>query len=154
MWKYGVIAEPLPRPKSAATSNHMRLIRTKRTEPELRVRAILRRRGVRFLGNQRQLPGSPDLVIPTSNLVIFVNGCFWHGCPRCFRPPKHNRQWWLRKIAGNRRRDQRATRALQRLGYSVMHIWEHDGDVRIANRITKHLSGRAANGYFGKACLG
>lgn len=113
----------------------MRGIRTKRTGPERRVRSILRRHGIRFLGNRRQLPGSPDLVIPSRNLAIFVNGCFWHGCPRCFRAPKHNRVWWMRKIEGNRRRDRRATRALRRLGYSVIHIWEHDNEERIIRRL-------------------
>jgi len=127
-------------PKSQKISDHMRKIRTKRTGVENRVRSILRRDSRRFKGNVQGLPGRPDLLLPESNLVIFVNGCFWHGCPKCFRAPNHNRRWWLEKIEANRRRDVRVSRALRRMGYSVVHIWEHDSDSRIRARITAAIN--------------
>jgi len=115
----------------------MRGIRTRRTGVELRARRVLRQSGVKFRGNVKSLPGSPDLVIPDLSLAIFVNGCFWHGCPRCFKAPKHNRAWWMKKIANNKRRDRRVARALRNQGYSVMNLWEHDGDDRMRARIDR-----------------
>lgn len=122
-------------PISEAVSDHMRRIRTKRTGLENRVRFQLRRNGLRFRGNVKELVGSPDFVLADFKIAIFANGCFWHGCPRCFRPPKHNRSWWLEKIAKNRRRDRRAARLLRADGFTVLHLWEHDSDSRISKRI-------------------
>ena len=113
----------------------MRGIGTKRTGVELRVRKVMKTEKIRFKGNVRSLPGTPDLVISGLKLAIFVNGCFWHGCPRCYTAPKHNRAWWNRKISNNRRRDRRVTRQLRDLGYSVIHLWEHDSIDRITTRI-------------------
>lgn len=124
-----------PTPKSKAVSKHMRGIGTKRTGVERRVRNVMSAEKIRFKGNVRSLPGSPDLVVSELKLAIFVNGCFWHGCPRCYSAPKHNRAWWNRKISNNRRRDRRVTRQLRDLGYSVIHLWEHDSIDRIKTRI-------------------
>lgn len=117
----------------------MRKVRTKRTGLERRVRTLLRRKGVSFRGNVRSLPGTPDLVFGKEKVAVFVNGCFWHGCPTCFRPPKHNRNWWLRKIEKNRARDLRVSRAVRARGYSVIHLWEHDSDERIEKRLNSAL---------------
>ena len=124
-----------PTPKSKAVSKHMQGIGTKRTGVERRARRVLRLEKLKFKGNVKSLPGSPDLVIPDLSLAIFVNGCFWHGCPRCYTAPKHNRAWWNKKIANNRRRDRRVTRRLRSLNYSVVHLWEHDSDQRMRVRV-------------------
>ena len=124
-----------PTPKSEAVSKHMRGIGTKRTVIENRARRVLRLEKLKYLGNVKSLPGSPDLVIPKLDLAIFVNGCFWHGCPRCYKAPKHNRAWWNKKISNNRRRDRRVTRKLRQQGYSVIHLWEHDTDERMRVRV-------------------
>lgn len=129
------ISNSPPKPKSAAVSKHMRGIRTKRTGVEQRARKVLRCEGLKFKGNVKSLPGSPDLVIPKLSLAIFVNGCFWHGCPRCYTAPKHNRAWWNRKISNNRRRDRRVTRQLRDQGFSVIHLWEHDSNNRMRVRV-------------------
>ena len=129
------ISNSPPKPKSAAVSKHMSGIRTKRTGVEQRARKVLRGERVKFKGNVKSLPGSPDLVIPELGLVIFVNGCFWHGCPRCYTAPKHNRAWWNKKISANRKRDRRVTRKLRNQGYSVIHLWEHDSDKRMQVRV-------------------
>ena len=120
-----------PTPKSEAVSNRMRGIGTKRTAVEKRARSVLRLQKIKYKGNVKSLPGSPDLVIPAFNLAIFVNGCFWHGCPRCYTAPKHNRKWWNQKISNNRRRDRRVIRKLRNQGYSVLNLWEHDSDERM-----------------------
>ena len=140
------ISNSPPKPKSAAVSKHMSGIRTKRTGVEQRARKVLRGERVKFKGNVKSLPGSPDLVIPELGLAIFVNGCFWHGCPRCYTAPKHNRAWWNKKISANRRRDRRVTRKLRNQGFSVIRLWEHDSDkrmqVRVRGALKRQYAGR------------
>jgi len=122
-------------------AERMRHVATKGTKPELRVRKVVRQLGVRHTSRTAGLPGRPDLVLPDHGIAVFVHGCFWHGCPRCFVEPKRNRQWWRRKIANNRRRDRRKADQLRRLGYSVITLMEHDSDSRVARRIAR-LTGR------------
>lgn len=71
------------------------------------------------------LPGTPDFVFPARRIAIFLDGCFWHGCPRCLRLPASNRAYWAAKIDRNRRRDRRTTRELRNRGWRVFRIWEH-----------------------------
>jgi DNA mismatch endonuclease, patch repair protein len=71
------------------------------------------------------LPGKPDFVFRSQRLAIFLDGCFWHGCPRCYRLPQDNRAYWKKKLIGNRRRDRRRSRELRSLGWRVLRIWEH-----------------------------
>ena len=119
----------------------MRRVATKGTKPELRVRRIVRRIGVKHTSITTGLPGRPDLVLPDHNIAVFVHGCFWHGCPRCYVEPKRNRRWWRQKISNNRRRDRRKADQLRRLGYSVITLMEHDSDSRVERRIAR-LTGR------------
>lgn len=71
--------------------------------------------------------GRPDFYFPKANLVVFVDGCFWHACPRCMRPlPTSHAAYWTPKIDSNRRRDNRIRRRLRSQGFHVMRIWEHD----------------------------
>ena len=104
----------------------MSRIRSKHTKPELIVRRMLHRMGYRYVLHDRRLPGTPDLAFPARRKVIFVHGCFWHGCPRHGTLPKHNRAWWREKIRRNRERDARNVRRLRRLGWSVFEVWEHE----------------------------
>jgi DNA mismatch endonuclease, patch repair protein len=94
--------------------------------PERRLRRALRMLGVPFRANAKDLPGTPDAVLRRHPVAIFVDGCFWHGCPQHYREPKTRTEFWAVKIAANRRRDRRADRRLRRLGYAVVRIWEHD----------------------------
>lgn len=95
---------------------------------ELRLRGILVRSGIRGwqLGHSSKLPGRPDIVFFNRRIVVFVDGCFWHGCHRCRTIPKTNRAFWVEKIAANQRRDKKATRSLRKEGWCVVRIWEHD----------------------------
>jgi len=119
----------------------MRLVKTRGTGPELVVASLLRASGIRYRSNCAGLPGTPDFVLPDDGAVIFVHGCFWHGCPRCFRAPGRNRAWWLRKIEANRRRDRRNERRLRRAGWRVMTVREHDQTPRTARRLSTFLGG-------------
>ena len=93
---------------TATRSRMMAGIKGKNTQPERLVRSLLHRKGFRFRLNVRELPGKPDIVLPSYHAVIFVNGCFWHGhdCVR-FKWPKTRTDFWQHKIEGNRSNDQK-----------------------------------------------
>jgi DNA mismatch endonuclease (patch repair protein) len=90
------------------------------------VRRALTRLGARYRLHRRDLPGSPDVVLPGRRLAVLVHGCFWHGhdCARGARTPKANRDYWLAKIGRNRARDERAAAELAALGWRVCVLWE------------------------------
>jgi len=91
---------------------------------EVRLIAILRENGITGWRRQYPLDGKPAFVFPRARVVVFVDGCFWHGHPKRCRIPKTNREYWHRKIASNVTRDRRITRALQKKGWKVVRIWE------------------------------
>ena len=104
----------------------MSRVRGSNTLPERLVERFLRQHGIRFRRHDRQLPGTPDIIIPERQVAIFVNGCFWHGhkgC-RCSRLPSTRRKFWSEKIETNKKRDQRVRRALRRRGWTVLTVWE------------------------------
>ena len=106
-------------------SEVMSLIRSKNTKPELYVRSFLHKKGYRFRLHQKNLPGSPDLVLKKHGVVIYVNGCFWHhhNCGK-YKIPKTNRKFWLNKFKNNKKRDRLNTLKLRKLGWKVYKIWE------------------------------
>lgn len=108
-----------------ARSRLMSRIRARDTSPELRVRSLLHSMGCRFRLHARDLPGTPDIVMPARGAVVFVNGCFWHGhhC-KVGRMPKSRIDYWGPKIEANQRRDRRKTRLLRTLGWRVITVWE------------------------------
>lgn len=110
----------------ATRTRVMRAVKSENTTPEKRVRSLLHAMGLRFRLHRKDLPGTPDIVLPRWNTAIFVHGCFWHGhdCPRGARQPKTNAQYWKAKIERNRKRDELAARELERLGWRVLVIWE------------------------------
>jgi len=104
----------------------MRQVKGKNTKPEMQVRRLLTRMGLRYRLHRQDLPGKPDIVMPSRKLAIFVHGCFWHGhdCARGARVPKANRDYWLGKVARNRTRDVDHTAALEAQGWRVLTVWE------------------------------
>jgi DNA mismatch endonuclease, patch repair protein len=107
--------------------------RTTGTRPELALRRELHKRGLRFRVNLRGLVGRPDVVLTRARIAVFVDGCFWHGCPIHAVQPTANAAWWSDKLATNRSRDERVTSVLESEGWMVLRIWEHD-DPREAAR--------------------
>ena len=107
-------------------SELMRRVRQRRTQPEERVAVALRRAGVRYRRNVRDLDGSPDFASKSRRWAIFVHGCFWHRHPDCHRTttPKHNREFWQTKFQANVERDSRKLDALARVGFKTLVIWE------------------------------
>jgi DNA mismatch endonuclease (patch repair protein) len=124
----------------------MALVRAKDTKPELLVRRLVHGMGYRYRLHRRDLPGTPDLVFPGRGKVIFMHGCFWHrhtGCALA-RLPKSRGDFWLPKLTANAARDARNVRALRRLGWRVMTIWECQlGDTaKLASRIRRFLDAK------------
>jgi len=134
-YSLGIGTRTKPLPPSPEVAARMRAVATRDTGPELRVRKVIRALGLKFTSLTGHLPGKPDLVLPDHKIAVFVHGCFWHGCPRCYVEPKRNRRWWRQKITNNRRRDRRKADQLRRLGYSVITLMEHDSDRRIKARL-------------------
>ncbi|MCJ2165594.1 DNA mismatch endonuclease Vsr [Pseudodesulfovibrio sp. S3] len=104
----------------------MSSIVSKDTKPEIQVRKLLHALGYRFRLHRKDLPGTPDIVLPRRKSVIFVHGCFWHLHPGCKRAtmPKTNVEFWEKKLKGNVSRDAKAIEQLQDLGYRCLVIWE------------------------------
>ena len=107
-------------------SRNMSLVRGKNTAPEMLVRRVAHRMGLRFRLHRKDLPGRPDLVFPRYHLAVFVHGCFWHRHPGCSRAstPSTRTDFWRAKFDANTLRDQRQIRALESLGWSVLVLWE------------------------------
>lgn len=96
--------------------------------------------------NDRSVAGCPDFHFPAARVAVFVDGCFWHGCPRCRRrTPRNNRAFWSKKIDDNRRRDNRVRRSLRARGYKVLRVWEHEarGGAWV-NRVLRAIQERGA----------
>ena len=106
----------------------MSRVKSRDTTPERRVRRVLTDLGYRYRLQDRSLPGRPDLVFKGRRKVIFVHGCFWHGCTRdgCrgARLPKSNTEYWVEKRSKNMNRDQRVLNELAAMGWSSLVVWE------------------------------
>jgi DNA mismatch endonuclease (patch repair protein) len=99
------------------------------TGPELAIRRELHRRGLRYFIHRRPIPSlrrSADILFPRVHVAVFVDGCFWHGCPEHGNTPSTNSWYWPQKIAANRRRDLDTDERLIEAGWLPMRIWEHD----------------------------
>jgi DNA mismatch endonuclease (patch repair protein) len=110
----------------AKRSAVMSLIRGRgNKDTELRLIALFREHGISGWRRNHKLGGKPDFVFRKERLVVFVDGCFWHGCPQHATWPKQNAEFWRTKIVGNRRRDRAVNRRLREAGWQVVRIWEH-----------------------------
>lgn len=121
----------------------MRRVRSRDTSCEMKLRSSLHRRGLRY-SLKRKLPGSPDVVFVRARVAVFVDGCFWHGCPEHCRRPSSNRAYWVKKIDRNMARDERVTGELKDLGWRVVRIWEHEvtaSAARCAARVERVVRG-------------
>lgn len=124
-----------PVPLNQNVTRQMRRMPRSGSKPEILLRSELFRRGLRFRVNHPALPGRPDIAFTRAKVAVFVDGCFWHGCPLHGTLPKNNREWWRRKLKGNQDRDRRKDRQLQELGWLILHYWEHDDVDDIADEV-------------------
>ena len=128
-----------PGPSSEAARTRMCATRRKDTDAEVALRRELHRRGCRYRLNLKVVPGttrSVDIVFPRARVAVFVDGCFWHGCPVHGTWPKANARWWRGKIIANRARDEDTTRRLMEDGWRVVRVWEHEDPALAAEKIT------------------
>ena len=131
----GATRRERPAPLNETVSRQMQKMRRSSTRPETLIRRELHRRGLRFRVNYRSLPGRPDVVFTSARIAVFVDGCFWHACPDHFVMPKNNREWWREKLEQNVARDRRKDQQLDELGWMVVHAWEHEDPVEVADQI-------------------
>jgi DNA mismatch endonuclease (patch repair protein) len=108
-------------------SEMMGLIRSRGNKAtELRLISIFRQHRITGWRRKQKLTGKPDFVFPKERVCVFVDGCFWHGCKKCYRRSGSNRKYWDSKVERNRARDREVTRELRCRGWRVVRIWEHD----------------------------
>jgi DNA mismatch endonuclease, patch repair protein len=124
------------------------------TKPELALRRELHRRGLRYFVNRRPVPDLPrtaDVLFPRARIAVFVDGCFWHGCPQHHTVAKANAAFWAAKVDRTRERDQETTTALELAGWTVVRVWEHESIAFAADlveaAIRDRLTARRAQGY-------
>jgi len=133
-----------PKPSSAAVTTIMKANRSRNTSPELKIRSILHRSGLRYrvhfpvrIDDRR--PINVDIAFPRLRIAVFVDGCFWHGCREHRTVPIANNLYWSAKLAGNVARDQETVDRLSRHGWAVMRVWEHENAAEAAARIYKFV---------------
>jgi DNA mismatch endonuclease (patch repair protein) len=116
-------------------------------DTELRLIAIFKAHGISGWRRKRSLPGKPDFVFFRERVAVFVDGCFWHGCPKHATWPKQNEEFWARKLTGNKHRDRKVNRLLRSAGWRVLRIWEHDlarkVETKTVARIRRALAARS-----------
>jgi DNA mismatch endonuclease (patch repair protein) len=124
-------------------SENMSRILSVDTEPELVVRRALYRVGVRYRLHVRTPGGKADLVIRSKRFALFIDGCFWHGCPEHYVHPRTNSDFWDKKLRENVDRDRRQTLALLNEGWTVMRVWEHEvreDPLKVVDRVMRSLA--------------
>ena len=117
---------PVPKSKKESVAKSMRSNKRSDTGPEILLRKALWKEGLRgYRKNFKKMPGSPDICFVSQKLAIFINGCFWHRCPKCDLPiPKSNTEFWTAKFERNIERDKKKIKRLKREGWSTLIVWE------------------------------
>ncbi|WP_026118859.1 very short patch repair endonuclease [Nocardiopsis ganjiahuensis] len=132
---------------SAANRRSMRANRSRDTKPEVALRRLVHAAGLRYRVAAKPLPKmrrTADLLFRPVRVAVFVDGCFWHGCPDHFVFPKTNPAYWEEKIAGNTRRDRDTDTRLQEAGWLVLRFWEHQDPASCAETVVGAVSARKA----------
>lgn len=134
-----------PLPSSPAALSRMKAAKPKNTAPEMALRALLFKMGLRYQVDARplkELNRKADIVFRTAKVAIFVDGCFWHGCPIHGTQAKANAEFWNFKIKNNRERDLETTKLLQKAGWRVIRVWEHEDPIKVSKKIYQTLKRR------------
>lgn len=133
-----MVKDPLSKRERSALMSKVRSSGNQSTEKT--VESVLRANRITgWRKHAKNVPGRPDFYFPKARLAVFVDGCFWHACPKCGRIPKTRVKFWAEKIAGNRRRDNRIRGQLWRKGFSVIRIWEHEITMRNVPKLLRRI---------------
>lgn len=127
-----------PEPSSDAVRQRMEAQARRETGCEMAVRSAVHALGLRYRVHRKPEPDlrrEADLVFPREKVAVFVDGCFWHGCPEHHRVPVTHSEWWTRKLERTRARDQQTDRVLRRNGWVVVRVWEHEEPAKAARRV-------------------
>lgn len=127
-------------PSSAEASRRMAKVRQKGTGAEMALRRELYRRGLRYRVDYEVLKKPrrvADVVFPSLRIAVFVDGCFWHGCPEHASWPKQNADFWRQKIEANRQRDKDTNERLGRMGWMVLRFWQHESPAEAAECVAR-----------------
>src|SRR3712207_4738011 len=140
-----VLVGPHPGASTPVVSRRMSVARRKDTKPELDLRRILHARGLRYRVTY-PVPGiarrTIDIAFTRVKVAVFLDGCFWHGCPAHGTQPRANGEWWARKLARNAARDGETNDALANLGWTVLRFWEHEDPTLMADRVQAEVARR------------
>lgn len=131
-------------PVSESVSRRFARTRGRDTKPEIALRRELHRRGLRYWVDRAPIDRSrrrADVIFPRVRLAVYIDGCFFHGCPQHATWPRHNAEFWREKIETNRRRDRDTDRRLVEAGWRVLRAWEHEDPVEVADRIERIVRG-------------
>lgn len=130
---------------TSAVRKSMRANRSRDTKPELALRRALHALGLRYRVSARPFPDTPfraDIVFTRRRVVVFVDGCYWHGCPEHHRAPQTNAEYWAAKVARNIQRDGETDQRLAQSGWLALRVWEHEDPDRAAQRIALAVRAR------------
>ncbi|MFE0960105.1 very short patch repair endonuclease [Streptomyces fungicidicus] len=130
---------------SAARRRNMQAIRSRDTKPEWLIRRLVHAQGLRYRVGAKPLPDlrrTADLVFRPAKVAVFIDGCYWHGCPEHYVPPKTNIGYWSDKVARNIARDRDTDRRLADAGWAVLRFWEHEPSAECAARIAEEVQKR------------
>ncbi|WP_090040365.1 MULTISPECIES: very short patch repair endonuclease [unclassified Leifsonia] len=137
----------VPWASSAAVRKVMQGNRSRDTKAEIAVRRLVHAKGLRYRVSAKpeaDLRRSADLIFRSVKVVVFIDGCYWHGCPEHFKSPQTNAAYWSSKVGRNRLRDVETTRILEERGWLVMRFWEHEEPQLVADRIGNVVQQRRA----------
>jgi DNA mismatch endonuclease, patch repair protein len=131
-----------PPASSPEVRRRMQAVRRRDTALEMRLRSSLHHMGFRYRVDRSPLPGQKrraDLVFPTERIAVYVDGCFWHGCPTHATWPKTNADWWREKLEANRARDASTDAQLRAHGWTVVRVWGHEPVQDAAERVADEV---------------
>lgn len=123
-------------------SYNMSRIKGKNTKPEIILRKLLSKAGLKGYRLHYLLFGKPDIVFVSKKVAVFIDGCFWHKCPECFIKPATKTAFWTAKIRGNVKRDKQVTKELRKTRWTVLRFWEHEikrNPAKVVSGISKKL---------------
>ncbi|MEU6506614.1 very short patch repair endonuclease [Streptomyces sp. NPDC046942] len=137
---------------SAARRRNMQAIRSRDTKPEWLIRRLVHAKGLRYRVAARPLPDlrrTADLVFRPAKVAVFIDGCYWHGCPEHYVPPRTNSGYWSEKVLRNMTRDRETDQKLKAAGWCVLRFWEHESSDACADKIALTVLSRRKGGAGG-----